>query len=91
MTCFNDMTLGFYVRTRYLGPTNYRGSRVKAVTASGRSIVLDWDHALNPADNHAAAFNALLAKCDRAPDGVVMVNGGLNDGYVFMCRTVDAA
>lgn len=40
--------------TKYLGPTNSRGSRVKA-TASAGSITLAWNDALNQDDNHLAA------------------------------------
>src|SRR4051812_45021830 len=35
------------IQTRYLGPSNVRGSRVKAFAAAG-SITLSWDHRLMP-------------------------------------------
>lgn len=44
--------------TKYLGPTDHRGSRVKAIADAG-SITLSWDHALNPEDNHRAAAEEL--------------------------------
>jgi len=46
------------ILTKYLGPTNYRGSRVKAYTEDWH-ITLSWDHALNSDENHAAAALAL--------------------------------
>ena len=49
------------ITTKYLGPTNVRGSRVKA-TAEAGSITLHWDHALNCDDNHMIAAKALAAK-----------------------------
>ncbi len=42
--------------TRFIGPTNFRGSRVVARTASGRRVTLPWDHAKNPSENHAVAL-----------------------------------
>ncbi len=55
--------------TKYVGPTNARGSRVKAVTgdnnpATGRpdSITISWDCALNSSDNHKAAAKALAER-----------------------------
>lgn len=51
------------IRTYFIGPTNYRGSRVKAVAAAG-SITLPWDHALNPLGNHRAAAKALAEQYD---------------------------
>ena len=47
--------------TRYLGPTNYRGSRVKA-TASAGSAVVSWDCSLSADANHKAAAEALARK-----------------------------
>lgn len=49
------------IQTKYLGPTNHRGSRVKASCAAG-SVTVPWDHALNTENNHAAACAALCAK-----------------------------
>lgn len=45
------------IQTKYLGPTNARGARVK-VWAQAGSMIVSWDHALNPEDNHAAAARA---------------------------------
>jgi len=44
--------------TRYLSPTNTRGSRIKAVV-NGRQITLPYDHALTPDGNHYAAARKL--------------------------------
>lgn len=49
------------IRTYFLAPTNFRGSRVKAVAAAG-AVTLGWDHALNAEGNHRAAAKALAAK-----------------------------
>ncbi len=47
--------------TRYHGPANVRGSRVKA-TASAGSVTLTWDDALNADENHMRAARALANK-----------------------------
>lgn len=49
------------IETRYLGPTNYRGSRVKATAAAG-SVTLSWNDAFSSDENHAAAARALADK-----------------------------
>ncbi len=47
--------------TKYLGPTNHRGARVKA-TAYASSVTLPWDDALDVDHNHHAAAHALARK-----------------------------
>ena len=47
--------------TKYLGPTNYRGARVKAMAQAG-SVTIPWDDALDVDTNHEAAAVALCAK-----------------------------
>jgi hypothetical protein len=49
------------IETKYHGPTNCRGSRIKASCEAG-SVTVGLDHALNIAQNHAAACAALLRK-----------------------------
>lgn len=47
--------------TTYHGPSNVRGSRVKA-RSHAKSIYLDWDDALDIQGNHAKAAQALQLK-----------------------------
>lgn len=47
--------------TKYLGPTDRRGSRVKAIADAG-SITVAWDSALSAEQNHDAAALALTRK-----------------------------
>lgn len=49
------------ITTKYIGPTNYRGSRIKAKAAAG-SVTVHYDCSLNTDDNHAAAAKALAEK-----------------------------
>lgn len=58
------LAFSYYARqgivTRYLGPTNCRGSRVKARCEAG-TLTVSWDCALDVYANHRRAA-ALLAK-----------------------------
>lgn len=49
--------------TKFHGPTNVRGSRIKATAAAG-SVTVHYDHALNQQGNHDAAAKALALKLD---------------------------
>lgn len=48
--------------TRYLGPTNSRGPRVKAYDGDNNQVTLHWDNAIEVSDNHQAAAKALCKK-----------------------------
>lgn len=79
--------------TRFLGPTDHRGSRVKATHVNTRrSVTLAWDHAVGPQENHERAARAVLrttlypapartAAPYAGPLHYCSVDGG---GYVFM-------
>lgn len=75
------------ITTKYIGPSNVRGSRVKAMCDAG-SVTLDWDNALNSEDNHIAAAKALATKLEW--DGYYVggsINGwkpGSGSGYAFV-------
>jgi len=62
--------------TKYIGPTNFRGSRVKA-SAEGVSVTVGYDDGLNRDDAHDRAALALCAKMGW-PGG--LVRGGRPDG-----------
>jgi hypothetical protein len=71
------------ITTKFLPPTNVRGSRVKA-TAQAGSVTLHWDHALNPEGNHRAAAMAFVRKFKW--DGE-WIGGGLHNGdMVWICN-----
>ena len=57
---------GPVIITRYLGPTNHRGSRVVAThkrdSEKTYRATIDWDHQLDSTANHLAAAEALLLK-----------------------------
>ena len=49
------------IATKYLGPTNHKDSRVKAICDAG-AVTIPWDYALDPAQNHEKAATALAWK-----------------------------
>jgi hypothetical protein len=68
--------------TKYIGPSNTRGSRIKARAAAG-SVTVPYNHALNIENNHAAATKALAAKLNWSGGWYI---GGMPDdtGFVFV-------
>jgi hypothetical protein len=71
------------ITTRYFGPGNVKGSRVKATAVAG-SVTLHWDDALNSFENHTKAAVALARKYEWSGRWY----GGAphhENGYVFVC------
>lgn len=69
------------IRTKYLGPTNVRGSRVKAWEPDGKSITLSYDPALDVEGNARVVAEALRDKLNWKGD---LICGWLKNGYVFV-------
>jgi len=74
--------------TKYLGPTNYRGSRVTA-RCQAKRITVSWDDALGSDENHDVAARMLAESLGWLSDTHgELVGGGLPDGrgncYVFV-------
>jgi hypothetical protein len=76
------------ITTKYLGPTDRRGTRVKATSSAGLSVTVGWDDALSDTDNYAAAAVALCKKLGWS--GTLAVGGGVNV-YVFVEETIAVA
>lgn len=75
------------ITTRYIGPTNHRGARIRASAQVG-SVLVGWDHALDVQANHAAAAKSLADKFGWLGDehSQSMHGGALPDdrGYAFV-------
>lgn len=73
------------ITTKFIGPSNVRGSRYKATAEGGHSVTLSADHALNSEENHDRVAKALRDKMGWKGE---LVRGGLPDGkgncYVFL-------
>ncbi|MDL5595979.1 hypothetical protein QS468_24895 [Bacillus subtilis] len=68
------------IQTKYLGPTETRGSRISAKCAAG-SVTLGYDHALDLESNHVAAAMALCAKLGWSDEAFREISTGqLADG-----------
>lgn len=51
------------IETKYLNPTNFKGSRIKAThTNSGTSVTICWNYSVDEYTNHTYAFRTLLNK-----------------------------
>lgn len=51
--------------TKYLGPTNTKGARVKAFASSARpSVIIPWDHAWSSERNHEFAARILKERLE---------------------------
>jgi hypothetical protein len=69
--------------TRYIGPTHFKGGRIKAATYGG-TLTVPYDHKLNSEANHAAAAKALAVKLGWC--GHWFMGAMHNDtGYCFVC------
>lgn len=68
------------ILTRYLGPTNCRGARIKAECYSD-SVTIPYPHELSGEEVHRAAALALIAKinkrCPQSPWPTEFVTGCL--------------
>jgi hypothetical protein len=70
------------IETRYIGPTNTKGGRIKATAWAG-SITIGYDHALDVQGNHKRAADALIAKMGW--QGTFAQGGNVKgDGYYFV-------
>lgn len=74
------------IETKYLGPTNHRGSRVSA-KAYGGHVVTSWACNLNSEQNHAAGAYELAKKMEWS--GVWVAGGnatGTGNVYVWVAK-----
>lgn len=69
------------ITTKYLGPSNVRGARVKA-TCEAKTIILPWDHSLNVNDNHRAAARKLAEQLEWS--GTWYGGAPIGSGYCFV-------
>ena len=88
----DSLLMGPVIITRYLGPTDHRGSRVVATHRrdSSRSTyqpwrkALAWDHALSSEANHQAAAQALLESWPYETDLQIVGRGHDADAYYWL-------
>lgn len=66
------------IGVRYIGPTNYRPSRLVAEADGGNRVTVNYDHGLNHDERYAAAAVALVQKMGWEGD---LVQGGCVGPY----------
>lgn len=71
------------IQTRYFGPGNVRGSRIKAFDLDGNQVTIGYPHECSGTteDKHRLAAVALCQKMGWKGE---LVAGALKDGYVFV-------
>lgn len=76
------------IQTKYIGPSNVKGSRVKAFTCNGVSKTISYDQGLDSRDAHFKAAMALADKCGWTRETwfkkFMLCEGGVKDGYVWV-------
>lgn len=82
------------IHTKYIPASNIRGSRIKAISDNGHSVIVSRNDALNGHLVHFEAVKALVAKHKLDWDISNMCYGGSSDGkgytFVFADSKVDA-
>jgi hypothetical protein len=71
------------IQTKYIGPTNSRGSRIKAWTDTGFSTTISYDYGLEDEARHFKAVKAMVESNGLDWDLKNMRCGGTKNGYVF--------
>jgi len=71
------------IECKYLGPTNFRGSRIKA-TDGDHSITVDYDHGARREDAWDGAARAFVDMMGWLPNGGRMHRGDTKSGMVYV-------
>lgn len=71
------------IQTKYISPTNTRGSRIKAWTSTGFSATIPYPHQHSYELCHFEAVKELIKKHDLNWNLDDMRFGGTENGYVF--------
>ena len=70
------------ITTKYLGPTDYKGSRFKATHSGGfTSVTMSMDYGMEHAGNHTRVAFMLAEKLNWEGD---YIGGHTKDGMVFV-------
>ena len=94
-TIAKTIARGFAVKTKFLGPTNYRGSRVCATYKRGSEqtyrATVDWDHRCDAEQNHARAAQTLINKlnADRAAQFAESGSGAIAEPFEIVATGFD--
>ena len=70
------------ITTKYMGPTNFRGSRIKASDEDGNQVTIGYESDLSSDAAHDKAAIALCRKMGWTHHG--LVRGGTKRGNVYV-------
>lgn len=69
------------IQTKYHGPTNTRGSRIRATDRDGHSVTIPYPHELSAEEGHRLAAKKLCEKMNWRGE---LATGGFPDSYVHV-------
>ncbi len=69
------------IETKYLGPTNVRGSRIKAYDCDNNQITIPYASELDSEEAHKKAAYALRDKMEWTGE---LIGGGTKTGYAWV-------
>ena len=69
------------IQTKYIGPTNFKGSRIIAFDCDGNKVTISYPYELSVDDVHRKAADALCAKMNWKGN---LVGGWIKNGMVFV-------
>lgn len=69
------------ITTKYFGPGNVKGARIKAYDEDGNQATISYPYELSGEDCHRAAADALCRKMGWEGK---LAGGGIKGGYVFV-------
>jgi hypothetical protein len=72
------------ISTKYMGPTDQRGSRIKAYDSDNNQVTISYPHELSGEDVYRKAAEALRDKMGWTGE---LIGGGTKDGYVFVFKS----
>lgn len=90
----HELSRGLAIETKYLGPTDFKGSRVSARCRRDSELtyraVVSYDHSLGCLEAHYAAALEVLRKIEGQNDSfsfTLQVAAPTEKGYIFITET----
>lgn len=71
------------IECKYIGPSNVKGSRIKAYDCDNNSVTIGYPHELSGEEVYKAAAIKLCEKMKWSTD---LIGGGTKNGYVFVFK-----
>ena len=70
--------------SKYYGPTNHRGSRIKTETGAGHVMWHSWNYGLDPCENHYVAAERHAADLGWLSTTERLHGGSIPTGYCWI-------